>query len=62
MFTVIIFLGLSELGSEVVKVFIVPKVKAIGDRLENCSSGDKIAVGHIKHLILVSIQFMHKYF
>lgn len=45
--------GLSELGAEVVKVFIIPKIKAIGDRIENCtSSSDKIAVGHIKHLIL----------
>lgn len=45
--------GLSELGGEVVKVFILPKLKLIGDRIESCtSSSDKIAVGHIKHLIL----------
>lgn len=50
--------GLSELGPEVVKVLILPKIRALGDRLEACneisaSNPDKIAAGHIKHLIVV---------
>uniref|UniRef100_A0A1B6INQ8 Transcription initiation factor TFIID subunit 6 n=1 Tax=Homalodisca liturata TaxID=320908 RepID=A0A1B6INQ8_9HEMI len=50
--------GLSELGTEVVKVFILPKVKNIADRLDLASEGgtvsitDKIASGHIKHLLV----------
>ncbi|XP_054272935.1 transcription initiation factor TFIID subunit 6-like isoform X2 [Macrosteles quadrilineatus] len=50
--------GLSELGTEVVKVFILPKVKHIADRLDLASEGgtvsitDKIASGHIKHLLV----------
>lgn len=53
--------GLSELGPEVVKVLILPKIKALGERLEACneisaSNPDKIAAGHIKHLIIVSMK------
>lgn len=46
--------GLSELGSEVIKVFIIPRLKFISDRIEphlhgNSSSNvDKIAAGHIR--------------
>ncbi|XP_021926044.1 transcription initiation factor TFIID subunit 6 isoform X2 [Zootermopsis nevadensis] len=50
--------GLSELGTEVVKVFILPRVKHVADRIENATEGpilsniDKIAAGHIKHLLV----------
>jgi transcription initiation factor TFIID subunit 6 len=55
------FAGLSELGTEVVKVFILPRVKQVADRIENATEGpvlsniDKIAAGHIKHLLVVSV-------
>ncbi|KAJ9576652.1 hypothetical protein L9F63_025450, partial [Diploptera punctata] len=50
--------GLSELGTEVIKVFILPRVKHVADRIENAMEGpvlsniDKIAAGHIKHLLV----------
>ncbi|XP_075235997.1 TBP-associated factor 6 isoform X2 [Lycorma delicatula] len=50
--------GLSELGSEVIKVFILPKVQNVSERIESTQDGqnlnntDKIAAGHIKHLLL----------
>lgn len=50
--------GLSELGAEVIKVFVLPKVKSIGDRIDTSTDGsslsitDKIAAGHIKHLLV----------
>ncbi|KAL1140807.1 hypothetical protein AAG570_000735 [Ranatra chinensis] len=45
--------GLSELGPEVIKVFILPKVKAIADRTESTSSNsDKGPAGHIKLLLI----------
>ncbi|CAB3364927.1 Hypothetical predicted protein [Cloeon dipterum] len=47
--------GLSELGAEVVKVFLVPKIKSISDRVENQmnnSNADKIAADHIKPLMV----------
>ncbi|XP_039296185.1 transcription initiation factor TFIID subunit 6 isoform X2 [Nilaparvata lugens] len=49
--------GLSELGTEVIKVFILPKVAFISERLEQLQDGqhpsntDKLAAGHIKHLL-----------
>jgi transcription initiation factor TFIID subunit 6 len=49
--------GLSELGTEVVKVFLLPKVQFVSERLETCmnsSNADKIAAEHIKALIVVS--------
>nr|CAD7593101.1 unnamed protein product [Timema genevievae] len=52
--------GLSELGTEVIKVFILPRVKNISERIEAAIEGpvlsnvDKIAAGHIKHLLVVS--------
>lgn len=52
--------GLSELGPEVIKVFIMPKVKYIADRIEpyleynSVGPAEKIAAGHIK-LILVKV-------
>lgn len=61
--------GLSELGTEVVKVLILPKIKMLGERLEACNdsftaNADKIAAGHIKHLILVcgALCAFHKQF
>lgn len=48
--------GLSELGSEVVKVIIFPRLKTIGDRVESCCEGsnaDKIAGDHIRQLVVV---------
>ncbi|XP_044731888.1 transcription initiation factor TFIID subunit 6-like [Chrysoperla carnea] len=49
--------GLSELGTEVIKVFIVPRIKCISDRIEGINyvataNVDKIAAGHIKHLMV----------
>lgn len=47
-------MGLSELGSEVTKVFIIPRLKFISDRIEphlqgnTMSNTDKIAAGHIR--------------
>ena len=49
--------GLSELGSEVIKVFIIPRLKFISDRVEvhlqgaSISSTDKIAAGHIRAML-----------
>lgn len=50
--------GLSELGPEVVRTFVMPRMKSIGERLKQClegpmtSSVDKSAAEHIKQLIL----------
>jgi transcription initiation factor TFIID subunit 6 len=55
------FAGLSELGTEVVKVFVLPRVKQVAERIESSIEGpvlsniDKIAAGHIKHLLVVSL-------
>ncbi|XP_065073837.1 transcription initiation factor TFIID subunit 6 isoform X2 [Ochlerotatus camptorhynchus] len=49
--------GLSELGTEVIKVFIIPRLKFISDRVEvhlqgsNISATDKIAAGHIRAML-----------
>lgn len=49
--------GLSELGTEVIKVFIVPRLKFISDRIEpqlqgsTISNTDKIAAGHIRAML-----------
>lgn len=50
--------GLSELGAEVIKVFIVPRIKFVSDRLEPhligtpMSNTDKIAAGHIRTMLV----------
>lgn len=50
--------GLSEIGAEVVKVFVIPRIKHLSERIEPAlesstfSSVDRIAAGHIKHLLL----------
>ncbi|KAE8751016.1 hypothetical protein FOCC_FOCC002101 [Frankliniella occidentalis] len=50
--------GLSEIGPEVVKVFVLPRMKYLAERIEpalespNFSQVDRIAAGHIKHLLL----------
>lgn len=50
--------GLSELGTEVIKAFFVPKIRAIGERIEPYLDGpglgnaDRIAATHIKQLII----------
>jgi hypothetical protein len=52
------FLGLAELGAEVVKVFLLPKIHFISERIEACmgiSNADKIAAEHIKALIVVNL-------
>lgn len=42
-----------------VKVFVIPRIKHLGERIEPAlessthSSVDRIAAGHIKHLLLV---------
>ncbi len=52
--------GLNELGTEVIKSFILKVVKAIGTRLEFCIDGvghtqaDKISAGRIRQLLAVS--------
>jgi transcription initiation factor TFIID subunit 6 len=52
-------LGLSELGTEVIKAFFIPKIRAIGERIEPYLDGpglgnaDRIAATHIKQLIVV---------
>ncbi|KAJ8920590.1 hypothetical protein NQ315_004729 [Exocentrus adspersus] len=50
--------GLSELGTEVARIFILPKIKVIGARIESHLEGslisniDKTASGHIKQLLI----------
>lgn len=46
------------MGTEVIKAFIVPKVRAIGERIEPFLDGagqnaDRIAASHIKQLVIV---------
>lgn len=49
--------GLSELGGEVIKVFIVPRLKFVSERIEghlqgtSLSNTDKIAAGHIRAML-----------
>lgn len=49
--------GLCELGHEVIKVFIVPRLKFISDRIEPhlngtaASNTDRIAAGHIRAML-----------
>ncbi|KAK7071035.1 Transcription initiation factor TFIID subunit 6 [Halocaridina rubra] len=51
--------GLSELGSEVAKVFVLPKLRALSDKIEQCMEGtnayDKNAAAHIKGLLLKTV-------
>uniref|UniRef100_A0A182LZB0 Transcription initiation factor TFIID subunit 6 n=1 Tax=Anopheles culicifacies TaxID=139723 RepID=A0A182LZB0_9DIPT len=55
--------GLSELGTEVTKVFIIPRLKFISERVEpllqgitsNISNTDKIAAGHIRSMLLKGV-------
>ncbi|KAK9872277.1 hypothetical protein WA026_017082 [Henosepilachna vigintioctopunctata] len=53
--------ALSELGPEVVRIFVLPRVKIIGSCIEHHLEGptisnvDKIASGHIKQLIIKSL-------
>uniref|UniRef100_A0A1B6D682 Transcription initiation factor TFIID subunit 6 n=1 Tax=Clastoptera arizonana TaxID=38151 RepID=A0A1B6D682_9HEMI len=49
--------GLTELGVEVIKVFVLPKVKSIAERIDptdgiSLNMTDKVAAGHIKHLLV----------
>ncbi|PZC87159.1 transcription initiation factor TFIID subunit 6 isoform X1 [Helicoverpa armigera] len=48
--------GLAELGPEVVKVFILPRVRWLGERVEGALSGlggaDRLAAGNLKHQLL----------
>ncbi|XP_014240401.1 transcription initiation factor TFIID subunit 6 isoform X1 [Cimex lectularius] len=44
--------GLNELGSDVVKIFILPKVKNLLERIEPFNRSEKIAVTHIKSLLV----------
>ncbi len=52
--------GLSELGHEVIKVFIIPRLKFISERIENHLQGvnttntDKIAAGHIRTVSILA--------
>uniref|UniRef100_A0A182NCY6 Transcription initiation factor TFIID subunit 6 n=1 Tax=Anopheles dirus TaxID=7168 RepID=A0A182NCY6_9DIPT len=54
--------GLSELGTEVIKVFIIPRLKFISERVEpllqgtsTISNTDKIAAGHIRAMLVKSV-------
>ncbi|XP_064119289.1 transcription initiation factor TFIID subunit 6-like isoform X2 [Macrobrachium nipponense] len=51
--------GLSELGPEVTKVFVLPKLRALSDKIEQCMEGtnayDKNAAAHIKGLLLKTV-------
>ncbi|XP_066581303.1 transcription initiation factor TFIID subunit 6-like isoform X2 [Prorops nasuta] len=53
--------GLCELGPEVIKALVIPKIKSISDRIESCiegtglSSVDKNGAGHIKSLLVKSV-------
>ncbi|XP_023237026.1 transcription initiation factor TFIID subunit 6-like [Centruroides sculpturatus] len=50
--------GLSELGPEVIRAFVLTRVKSIGERIKQCLEGsvigsiDKSAAEHIKQLLL----------
>ncbi|XP_066147528.1 transcription initiation factor TFIID subunit 6 [Euwallacea fornicatus] len=50
--------GLSELGPEVTRIFVLPKIKNIGARIEShlegnlISNSDRTASGHIKQLLI----------
>ncbi|KAG1714653.1 Transcription initiation factor TFIID subunit 6 [Nymphon striatum] len=50
--------GLHELGPELVKVFVLPRLKAVGERIRICVDGpflssiDKIAAEHMKQLMV----------
>nr|CAH7741909.1 unnamed protein product [Callosobruchus chinensis] len=49
--------GLAELGAEVARIFVLPRVKSIGARIESVetnmvSNTDRIASGHIKQLLV----------
>jgi len=56
--------GLCEFGPEVIKALVIPKIKAISDRIESCIEGqglpsvDKNAAGHIKTLLVVKNWFL----
>lgn len=50
--------GLCELGPEVIKALVIPKIKSVSDRIESCIEGqglsvDKNGAGHIKTLLVV---------
>ncbi|XP_072763266.1 transcription initiation factor TFIID subunit 6 isoform X2 [Anoplolepis gracilipes] len=53
--------GLCELGSEVIKALVIPKIKSISDRIESCIEGqglckvDKNGAEHIKTLLVKSV-------
>ncbi|KAG5310841.1 TAF6 factor, partial [Acromyrmex insinuator] len=53
--------GLCELGPEVIKALVIPKIKSISERIESCiegqglSSVDKNGAGHIKTLLVKSV-------
>ncbi|XP_053601255.1 transcription initiation factor TFIID subunit 6 isoform X3 [Plodia interpunctella] len=48
--------GLAELGPEVIKVFILPRVRWLGERVEGALSGiggaDRLAASNLKHQLL----------
>ncbi|XP_074115569.1 transcription initiation factor TFIID subunit 6 [Cotesia typhae] len=52
--------GLCELGPEVIKALVIPKIKSISDRIENSAEGltsniDKNAAGHIKTVLMKTV-------
>lgn len=60
--------GLAELGNEVIKAFIIPKIRDIGTRVEFCLEGvghtqaDKTSGQKIKGLIVVCDTMNHDRF
>ncbi|XP_063977607.1 transcription initiation factor TFIID subunit 6-like isoform X2 [Diachasmimorpha longicaudata] len=53
--------GLCELGAEVIKAIVIPKIKTVSERIEGCvdatapSNVDKNAAGHIKSTLVKSV-------
>ncbi|XP_034945479.1 transcription initiation factor TFIID subunit 6-like isoform X2 [Chelonus insularis] len=53
--------GLCELGPEVIKALVIPKIKSISERIESCvedptlSNVDKNAAGHIKAVLVRAV-------
>lgn len=54
---IIIVLGLAELGTETIKVFVIPRVRMISDRLDSPevtqNNVDRVSGNQIKHLLSV---------
>jgi len=58
---IINILGLAELGTDTIKVFVIPRVRMISDRLDSPevtqNNVDRISGNQIKHLLCVIFSF-----